>query len=212
MLRPAYAEFDSAGGWYSYEGSYWLKPAPGQVKTGIDWARQHETRADYAFNVLIGHHGLFSLTPIWLLSVVGMVAVLGGLWSGRPPAGPPANGQTPERGRQHLLRPLLFPSSGLTLVRVLTLVLTVVVVGFYLYKSDNYGGWTSGLRWLMWLSPLWLLTMLPVADRLGTTRAGRWMAYILLAFSVLSVGYTGRNPWRHPWLYNFMQGRGWIPY
>ena len=32
-------------------------------------------RSVYAFNVLIGHHGLFSLTPIWLLSAAGCVHV-----------------------------------------------------------------------------------------------------------------------------------------
>ena len=38
-----------------------------------------------------------------------------------------------------------------------TLLVSLVVLGFYLTnKTVNYGGWTTGLRWLMWLSPLWL--------------------------------------------------------
>ena len=52
-------------------------------------------------------------------------------------------------------------------VQPLGLALTVVVVGFYLFKSDNYGGFTNGLRWLMWLTPIWLTCLLPIADRLG---------------------------------------------
>ena len=72
QLRPAYAEF--GGPWYEYEGSHWRMPPEGYTKRGIDWAKLHETRAQYAFHVLIGHHGLFSLTPIWLLAVGGMLA------------------------------------------------------------------------------------------------------------------------------------------
>ena len=42
--------------------------------------------------------------------------------------------------------------------------------------------------------------------------AGRALAYVLLAFSVLSVSYAAWNPWRHPWLFNFLQDQGRIPY
>src|SRR5262249_62146960 len=93
----------------------------------------------------------------------------------------------------------------------LTLVLTVVVVGFYLIRSNNYGGWTAGPRWLMWLTPLWLLTMLPVVDRLGRSRVGRLVAYLLLGGSMMSMSYPGWNPWRHPWGYRFMDAHGGIP-
>jgi hypothetical protein len=87
-----------------------------------------------------------------------------------------------------------------------------VVVGFYLVKSDNYGGWTNGLRWLMWLSPLWLLTMVPVADWLAGRRWGRWLGYALLAVTVFSVSYRLWNPWRHPWLFDLMESEGWVAY
>jgi hypothetical protein len=94
----------------------------------------------------------------------------------------------------------------------LTLYLSVVVIGFYLIKTHNYGGWTTGLRWLMWLTPFWLLTMLPVADRLACCRGGRLLAYLLLAVSVMSVSYRLWNPWRHPWLFDLMQALGWPGY
>ena len=200
QLGPAYEEFGSP--WYEYEGSHWRKPAPGELKTGIDWARLKETRAEYAFHVLLGHHGLFTLSPIWLIAAIGMLTVPARVWGKAPSRGPPEGTKTVDAKDQ----------SGLTRVMLLTLLLSVVVIGFYLLKSDNYGGWTAGLRWLMWLSPFWLLTMLPVADRLGTTRWGRGLAYVLLAVSVLSVSYNLRNPWRHPWLYDLMQARGWIQY
>jgi hypothetical protein len=85
-------------------------------------------------------------------------------------------------------------------------------VGFYLLKSDNYGGWTSGLRWVIWLSPLWLLCMLTIADRLGGSRWGRGLAYALLALSIVSVSFPAWNPWRHPWIYQLMEALGWPGY
>jgi hypothetical protein len=210
QVRPAYAEFDSDSGWYHYEGSYWRKPLPGEKKSGIDWARfNKETRAEYAFHVLVGHHGLFSLSPIWLLAVVGMVLGLGRLIADCRLQIADCRLKKRSFSICNLQSAICNPW---TIVALLTLLLTVIVVGFYLVKSDNYGGWTSGLRWLMWLSPLWLLTLLPVADRLGATRGGRTLAYVLLALSVLSVSYAAWNPWRHPWLYNFMQDQGWISY
>jgi hypothetical protein len=53
------------GDWYEYERSYWL---PGR-KSGVDLGEP--SRAVYAMNVLVGHRGIFSLTPIWLLSAAG---------------------------------------------------------------------------------------------------------------------------------------------
>ena len=94
----------------------------------------------------------------------------------------------------------------------MTLLLTLVTFGFYLMFTDNYGGGTSGMRWLMWLTPLWLLTMLPVVDWLGQRRWGRWLSLTLLAWSIFSVSYPTWNPWRHPWLYNLLDNAGYIPY
>lgn len=94
----------------------------------------------------------------------------------------------------------------------LTAALTVVVISFYVWQTNNYGGWTCGPRWLMWLTPLWLLTLVPVADRLAACRKGRALGYVLLAVSVLSASYPVVNPWRHPWIYNFMEARGWVQY
>src|SRR5262245_3699999 len=71
---PAYSKVTSP--WYQYPGSHWMPPAAGEVKHGIDWARMHESIYAYWFHVLIGHHGLFTLTPIWLFSFGGMIAMI----------------------------------------------------------------------------------------------------------------------------------------
>jgi hypothetical protein len=181
--------------WYTYKDSYWNPPEPGRVKRGIDWAREPKTV--YAFNVLLGHHGFFSLTPVFLLAAAGMLGALGRRRRTAPsqaPAGPAP------------------PPSALGGVVVLTVLITVIVVAFYVYKTNNYGGWTSAPRWLIWLIPLWLLSLLPAADWAATRRWGRGLAYVLLALSVLSVNYAPWTPWRHPWLYDLMQSFGWFRY
>ncbi len=196
QLKPAYSEF--GGEWYEYEGSHWRKPLEGQTKTGIDWARFHESRLAYVGHLLFGHHGLFSLTPLWLLAMAPMI---GGAWH---------LGSNWRRTRQPAVAD---ESPGLPwFLAPLTLALTLVVVGFYAFKSDNYGGFTVGLRWLIWLSPLWLLCLLPSADRLGASKWGRALGYLCLGVSVLTANYSPWNPWRHPWLYDLLVALDWPGY
>jgi hypothetical protein len=191
QLRPAYSEFGSK--WYQYEGSHWRPHVPGEVRRGsIDFARDHESRATYAFHMLLGHHGLFSLTPLWLLAFWGMLKSLR-----------PRSSAAPSQTQVIRLPPFLAP---------LTLAVSVIVIGFYLVASDNYGGYTVGLRWLMWLTPLWLLCLLPAVDALGTSRAGRWLVYVCLGGSVMSAHYSWWNPWRHPWIFDLMVAWGWPAY
>jgi hypothetical protein len=181
-LMPAYGHGSGQNNWYDYSvkrdgkviDSHWRNP------TGLD--RGEPSRAVYAFNILIGHHGIFSLTPVWLLSFLGM-----GLWMFR-------------RGDPRV-----------RWWAAATAAITLACLVFYLGQSQtsrNYGGNTSGLRWLFWLAPLWLLTMLPVADWLSSRRWGRGLGLILLALSVLSASYPTWNPWVHPWLMSFAQYLG----
>lgn len=178
-VAPIYSKF--GGPWYEYPGSHWTKK-PGELKRGIDWAKDYESRPVYAMHLLIGHHGIFSLTPLWLLSVGAMLR----RW---------------QRTR----------FDG---VLALIGIVSVVVIGFYcgVVGTANYGGWTSGARWFFWLAPLWLVAALPVADRLAATRLGRGVGLTLLALSVFSASYSLANPWRHPWLYVWLENSGLIPY
>jgi hypothetical protein len=192
---PAYSEF--GGPWYEYEGSIW-KLFPGEARLGIEWASQKEDRLVYAFHFLLGHHGIFSLSPIWILAILGAAA---SVW-------PVSKCQPTERSK------LDNRARTLRLIAVLTLGLTVVVSAFFLtwQKRWNYGGWTSGPRWVIWLTPLWVLSMVPAADWLASRRWGRGLAYALLAISVISVSYPAWNPWRHPWIYNYLEFQDWLPY
>lgn len=186
-FQPVYAKIGSAGReWYEYTGSHWSRK-PDEVKKGIDWAKDYESRGTYAFHLLLGHHGVFSLTPVWLLAFAAMVRNLANL-----------------------------QSSADIYSRALTLVLFVsVAVGvFYAAITGvvNYGGWTSGARWFFWLTPLWLLALLRIADDLAVSKIGRAVGLVCLAVSVFSASYPAWNPWRHPWLYNWMEYSGLIPY
>jgi hypothetical protein len=184
---------DTSSSWYQYEGSN-FKADPDKIGTSID--RLDEPKLVYALHLLLGHHGLFSLSPIWFLAVVGMFIGLGQLL------------------RAGLVRAVVCGDErdDLALVGTLAFALTAVVVAFYVFKTSNYGGWTNGPRWLMWLTPLLLLALLPAADRFAARRWTRAIGYVLLAFSVLSVSYRDWNPWRHPWVYNFLESLGWRPY
>ncbi len=231
-IKPAYSKFGTP--WYEYEGSHW-KNLPDQSKRGIDWAKNRETKGAYAFHLLVGHHGWFSLTPLYVLALAGMGLAAWRLLVKTPPhlqplspdaGGRGENGSSPhsEGGENGSPRP---PEGGERLgvrgansammrlwaeLAIATAFLSSVVIGYYIYKSDNYGGWSNGPRWLMWLSPLWLLTLLPIVDRLAARRWGRMLGLVLLALSVVSAHYTDWNPWRHPWIYNWMDERGQVPY
>jgi hypothetical protein len=208
QLRPAYGEF--GGPWYQYEGSHWIPPTTTESAQGIDWAFMKESKAAYAFHVLLGHHGWFSLTPVFLLSLVGIAGCL----LGKPRRAVKqtlGSESVPVTDGSPFVHETKSPAPDFRMLAGLTLALSVVVMGFYILKTGNYGGWTVGLRWLMWLTPLWLLMMLPVADRLSSFRSGRALAYVLLAVSVFSATYSV-NPWRHPWLYTFMEYQGWVRY
>lgn len=170
-FRPPYAHRE----WYDYEGSYWRN------RQGIDVGET--SPAAYALHALIGHHGIFSLTPVWLLSVAGTLMYL-------------IRG---DRSRRELA----------LVIGTVSLVCLVFYIGMRPQVDRNYGGMSSGFRWMFWFAPLWLVVMLPAADRLARSTAGMAFAALLLTLSALSASYPTWNPWTHPWLYNWMVWCGW---
>jgi hypothetical protein len=146
---------------------------------GLD--RANDPKFVYAFHLLTGHSGILSLTPVLLLGWMGMVRT----------ALVRVEGRTDMAVRRDLAW--------------LTLVLTFVTFVFYVFRTANYGGLTAGPRWFFWLVPLWLLTMLPEADRWGRSRWLRRLAGALLIISIGSAAYALRNPWRHSWLFALLR-------
>ncbi len=163
---------------YSYEGSIWETPLELDALN-----KSPEPYAVYLFHMTFGHHGVFSLTPIFLFSAWGAFRLMRG-------------------GR--FLTDIRSKRGGEPMAAVawMTTVLTIVLLAFYTWnpKARNYGGSAQGLRWLFWLIPFWLL-MLPKGVEGGQARVlVRRLALLALAISAISVGYATRNPWSHPWI------------
>ena len=183
-IYPPYAfrsTTNSEANWYKFEytvngktrQSYWHQPR------GVD--RGEKSPKVYAFHSLVGHHGLFSITPVWLLSVVG-----GSL--------------------------LLMRSGSQRTLAWITLFVTLACLIFYLgtrpQQDRNYGGMTSGFRWLFWLAPLWAALLPAAAERMKTSRLGLAVCLVLVGLSVMSASYPTWNPWTHPWLYIWLEHLG----
>jgi hypothetical protein len=183
--------YAAMGPWYNFEGSHWAKRGTPAAK-GIDFNQEPTTV--YAFHLLLGHHGWLSLTPVWFTALAAMIGLgmrsaadLRKMW-GKPSG----TGWTPE------------------LFAAMTFVVSATVFAFYLTRTQsyNYGGNTSGARWLFWLTPLWVLALPSAGDRLGNSRWGRLLCAALLGFSVLSVFYPAANPWRNPWILSLLEFTG----
>jgi hypothetical protein len=192
-FEPVYDKF--GGPWYRFAGSHWSKIGTADAK-GLDF--NDEPTTVYAFHLLLGHHGWFSLTPVWFVALAGLIAL--GIKSA------PA------------VRAVFRKPTGtgwtLEMFALMTLVISVVVFAFYLTRTQsyNYGGNTSGPRWLFWLIPLWTLAVPVAADRLARSNGGRLLCAVLLGLSVLSVFYPAWNPWRNPWILQFLEFNGWLRY
>jgi hypothetical protein len=173
-IMPFYASFGSAtNDYYKYvfEGvaSYWTNPSPAD--------RGEASAAVYFLHCTFGHHGMFSLSPVFLLTVAGWLTL--------------------RRKSSTLLRGVSW----------LSLLLTLWVLGFYLLQTQsyNYGGMTSGLRWSFWLIPFWLLALVPVLDEWGDRRWMQILCALFLGVSVFSVTFPERNPWQRPWLQDLLE-------
>ncbi len=169
--------------WYDYPGSYWV----GNRKKGVDLGEP--SKATYAFHCLIGHHGIFSLTPFWFLSIYGAVLSF-----------------------KRTETSLLTNPQGLLVAAIV--VTSCVCLGFYLARpleDRNYGGVSSGLRWVFWMTPLWFWL---ACEGLKPIRhfASRRAVEIALLVSVFSANYPWSNPWTSPWIMQLWQYLGWINY
>ena len=135
-----------------------------------------------------GHHGLFSLTPLWLLVPIGFVPAV---WRSSSPL------DTPGVRR-------LVAATGLA---------TLVCVSFYVARPEidrNYGGVSVCFRWLLWFAPLWLFAATAAANLLARSPGGKRLLGFLLLLSAFSVATALQTPWQHPWLYRFWAFLGWI--
>jgi hypothetical protein len=177
-IVPFYSSYGSDKYVYEHEGipSYWSNPQGLDQNLDSPWM--------YFVHCTIGHHGLLSLTPIWILTLIG--------WAGL-------------RRWQDCRPRILLPLGAL---------LTFVVFAFYLSRTQNYnyGGNSVALRWMLWLAPLWLIAMIPVLDTWGSRRPFQVTSLLLLGASIASASLPGTNPWQPTWLLRLMEQRKWVDY
>lgn len=163
--------------WYEYPGSYWRT---GQ-RPGVDGGEP--SRVVYAFHATLGHYGIFSLTPIWLLMPLGLIS--------RCTDGP--------QDRRLL-------AAAITLA-------SVVCFAFYVARPEidrNYGGVSVCFRWMLWFTPLWIYAITSELNSLSESHSGKCFAILLLMASVFSVSTSLDSPWQSPWLYRFAAFLGWM--
>ena len=174
QFKPVYEEFGTKS--YNYEGSYWNTPLE------MDWfnlEKNQEPYEVYLFHMTLGHHGVFSLSPIFLFGLYGAL-------------------------REMFRRGGMAALAWLTVL----LTVAMFAFYTWNPKARNYGGSTQGLRWLFWVIPFWL-ALLPCGIKGGDqSRWVRGATLTALLASVFSVGYALRNPWNHPWLLDVMEHLG----
>ena len=162
--------------WYDYPFSYWAGRQQGVDKGEPD-------RAKYAFHCLVGHHGILSLTPFWLLIPIGSLLVIHQRASWNP-----------LKDKRLLLLGAMLATSA-------------VVIAFYLARGledRNYGGVSSGLRWTFWLIPFWIWICMFALRSAQSFWARRCIEVLVLA-SVYSACYPWENPWTTPWLVQWFE-------
>jgi hypothetical protein len=160
-----------------------VKPTPGgegavQKPTGLF------VSPAYLLHMTFGHHGVFSMTPIWLFAFIGLLAALGA-----------------ENGWRKLSAWML-------------LLIVLITFAFYwmVNTERNYGGFCHGMRWLLWLSAIWLMYLPPVLDRIAHIPFWRWIVGLALGVSIFSVADTWANPWTYSWIHRILIWCGLVGY
>ena len=198
-LLPAYSQPD----WYKFDDfvkyeklvkCHWNNPSGpdiGEPNTGV-----------YAFHTIAGHHGILSLTPVWVIAIFG-----GYIMIRRPASGFRLQKEVSNTNTE-VGSPKSETQSPMRDFALMTLVMTLICIVFYVFvmkqENRNYGGMTCGHRWSFWLIPFWTLCLLPALDSMAKHRSLRWCGLFLLLLSAMSVAYPLWNPWSVPWLQYFM--------
>lgn len=159
---------------YKYPGSYWHSPQ------GID--AQHEPKWLYVLHSTLGHHGIFSLSPVLAFAIVGAVVFLSG------------------RSRE------------LPALQWIAIVVSLLAYAGYVGKTGNYGGGAKGFRWMFWCVPMWLMAAPLSAHVWAKPAWVRAVALAALAVSVFTVVDALNSPWGQSWLHRMMAQMGLVAY
>lgn len=164
QLKPFYL----LPGAYDYPGSYWRRP--------IEFDALTEPLPVYAFHTLLGHHGLFSVSPWLLLGLPWLIQ------------------REPEQRMESLRRAAVFTLA--------------VVIGYYLLRTNNYGGRCVGMRWWMVVHPILGVGAVRTVTRYDLLRRAPVLLGVLVALSAVSAITGAVNPWEEGWVYALFRGLG----
>jgi hypothetical protein len=164
-LLPTYLRRDL----YKAADSYWSGR-----RSGIDGLR--EPKHIYAFHLLFGHHGLFSMTPLFVFSAIALVQ------------------------RLRLRSDALFREALVVVGCLLPMLL------FYVFKTRNYGGWCVGLRWLVVIMPLLALFFGVWVDRVRLTGLKWAVVVAAFCVSAFHVQDGLANPYQFSHWHNWLDG------
>ncbi|MGQ9648815.1 MAG: hypothetical protein ACUVXJ_01745 [Phycisphaerae bacterium] len=311
-VTPIPMRFEEPNGPFYYNGSYW-HPNDYYKPRGVSIDFLQEPKQTYLSHLVVGHHGFFSLTPLFIISLIGIgrhmagirtrravlislvlaaiVVVVATLWKADaggsslswPTPAPAyvastqawlgdvsaASGDSADPSRfsrwlanfrlglaclktavSHPLAAmdqatdLLWgwgflsfmaillvvnlgmylgePDQKYSLLAAGTLLLFLALLLFYTFRTHNYAGVCQGPRWLFWMIPLWLLMLPAGIGPLVKLRVGRWLCYLCLFVSLLSVFWglprpdedvrATDRPFTSSWLHDYMRWRNYIDY
>jgi hypothetical protein len=109
--------------WYLYENSYWRNPG------GVDALA--DPKGVYLFHITLGRAGLFSLFPVTLLGLAGLITAL--------------------RSSEPRMKAVAVTGAAGS----------AVLLGYYALTTNNYGGEAFGFRWSIAAGPVLLLMAVP---------------------------------------------------
>lgn len=179
-VKPFYAYYGKSQYVYVHEGipSYWSNPQ------GID--ANTESTPVYLLHCMVGHHGILSITPLFLLTLAGWWLAI----------------RNSKMANAAL--PVNYIGAGLS----------IAVLWFYLTRTSNYnyGGNSATLRWMLWLTPFFWYGMIPAVERLTASVRGRALIVVLMLPSLYSPFYSLYEPWQPGWIFQQMERHGWINY
>lgn len=183
--------------WYDYPKSYWL---PGNKK-GVDLGEPD--RWSYLLHFTIGHHGLLSLTPIWIWSIFGgLLWVIYGQNAIQNCQG--YRSESVENNQLSGLKRWILSQHGIASAMMLVSIACVIFYASRNIEDRNYGGVCSGFRWLFWIIPGWIWLAIPAIDRCATKPFWRGLVYLAIVLGIIAAVIPWANPWSHPWPYRIL--------
>jgi hypothetical protein len=147
---------------------YWYEDAYWRIPMGID--DLHHAKGTYLFHSTLGRHGIFLLYPVMLFGVIGLVL------------------------DSYRCKSLKNEGDSRGVFSLLFLASSVILLAYYAFITNNYGGFSFGFRWMIAGVPLFIWGIIRYFDN----QRPRWITVIgllSLGISVYSVWLCQNAPW-----------------